>query len=378
MATLMYTYLDEVKRNYLDTNLRDIIKGQFNFYSMSSVTFESEYYKETFEDKWKCFRETFHVPEEKCLHFAECKKLINSNYRKLIEFKFEYEKGEEDYASLIQKYDLPNNEFVGTRPLNTEDELKKIIASKVKDSDVAAYNYFNTAGVFSENDLFRFFLVLRELLLDSNFFIVHTDIIDRLQKYLPKDSNPKRSLTKETTLYAPNLRKKNPEIVFSAHLNSLISTLILTEKDGYYYLDENKPDEVYTKLRFDGDGKEFDARSDLKRAFNNIQVVGTRDFNSKTTNKILDEIRFIKKDEVGHKYLPSHAGMEVVDFLCSLIACSTRLEYLKGIGVIDDKSCEEKFNREAYINIQFEDGRSVSFSDIIDNNLTISRIIAMD
>ena len=58
-------------------------------------------------------------------------------------------------------------------------------------------------------------------------------------------------------------------------------------------------------------------------------AIGSDNVQQKVAIEILDEIRFIRKEEVGSEYIPSHCGLEIVDFLCSMVVRETRLEEYK-------------------------------------------------
>ena len=67
------------------------------------------------------------------------------------------------------------------------------------------------------------------------------------------------------------------------HLDSLMLGMLKNKKDDVtLYLDEELPNKVYTKLRFDADGKQFDARTDLKKAYNHTITIGSDNVNQKT------------------------------------------------------------------------------------------------
>ena len=89
-------------------------------------------------------------------------------------------------------------------------------------------------------------------------------------------------------------------------------------------------------------------------------VIGSDNVQQKVAIEILCEIRFIRKEEVGSEYIPSHRGWEIVDFLCSMVAGETRLEEYKTkyTTLADVKSC-------TFLNIRFEDGEVISLYDIV-------------
>ena len=58
-------------------------------------------------------------------------------------------------------------------------------------------------------------------------------------------------------------------------------------------------------------------------------AIGSDNVQQKVAVEILDEIGFIRKEEVESEYIPSHCGLEIIDFLCSMIAGEIRLEEYK-------------------------------------------------
>lgn len=78
----------------------------------------------------------------------------------------------------------------------------------------------------------------------------------------------------------------------------------------------------------------------------------------------MDEIRFIRKEEVGNAYVPSHCGLEIVDFLCSMISGETRLEEYK-----KDNEGLKGLEKGQFLNIKFEDGETIEFYDTVMNKL---------
>lgn len=151
------------------------------------------------------------------------------------------------------------------------------------------------------------------------------------------------------------------------HLDSLMLGMLKNKNDDEtLYLDEELPNKVYTKLRFDADGKQFDARTDLKKAYNHTITIGSDNVNQKTSSEILDEIRFIRKEEVGHNFTPSHCGLEIVDMLCSMIAGETRLKEYKQTGSIKSNS---QITSGDFINLKFQDGDIIEFESIIESKM---------
>lgn len=321
-GTLFYTYLDECKRNYL-TDCMKRINPVFNFeeYSITSITFEKEYYQEEFETKWAQFRDKYDMDGKKAMHFVEYKKLIDREQR--------------------------TPESIG-------------------------YSNFVVDGEFSEDRLKQFFLDLKVLLTEGTFFIVHTDYYWEKQQYLIKRNKVETLQFKKLSRnVAPRLLNAVPYVAMRKHLDSLMLVLLKREvkearvPDGFY-LDEELPKKVYTKLRFDADGKQFDARTDLKRAYNHTITVGSDNVREKTSAEILDEIRFIRKEEVGHSFIPSHCGLELVDMLCSMIAGETRLKEYKRLGLVDTDSNLEPGD---FINLKFPDGDVIEFETLIEDKL---------
>ena len=312
---LYYTYLDECKKNYL-TDCMKRIKTKYSFeeYSLTSITFKKSYYQEIFEQKWAEFRTRYDMDGDKAMHFVEYKKLISIENR--------------------------NPESIG-------------------------FSKFVVNGKFSEEKLKTFFKELKTLLEESEFFIVHTDFYWEKQKYLSK--RPKYNIpqiTKASRNVAPKLLNAVPYVAMRKHLDSLMLSLLKNETiTPDLYLDEMLPNRVYTKLRFDADGKQFDARTDLKKAYNHTITVGSDNVREKTASEVLDEIRFIRKEEVGHDLIPSHCGLEIVDMLCSMISGETRLKEYKKIGVI---GTDDGLNEGDFLNLKFPDDEVIEFKSIID------------
>lgn len=312
---LYYTYLDECKKNYLTDCMRKINpKYTFEEYSITSITFKKDYYQEIFEQEWADFRDKYDMDGDKAMHFVEYKKLISIDNRK------------------------PEN---------------------------IGFSKFVEDGVFSEEKLKSFFKELRELLSKSKFFIVHTDYYWEKKQFLIKRSKfTTLQLKKASRNVAPRLLNAVPYVAMRKHLDSLMLSLLKNEATAPdFYLDEELPNRVYTKLRFDADGKQFDARTDLKRAYNHTITVGSDNVREKTASEVLDEIRFIRKEEVGHELTPSHCGLEIVDMLCSMISGETRLKEYRNIGVLET---DENLNSGDFINLQFPDGEVIEFKSIID------------
>ena len=89
-------------------------------------------------------------------------------------------------------------------------------------------------------------------------------------------------------------------------------------------------------------------------------VIGHENVQQEVTVEVLDEIWFIRKEEIGSEYIPSHCGLEMVDFLCSMMAGKTRLEESQTLyPTIADVELGTFFN------ICFEDGKIISFYDSV-------------
>lgn len=401
--TLFYTYLDECKKNFFTTEFyhKDSKHEDYNFYSLSSVSFESDYYLQRFEAEWHSFKTEFNIPDRTCLHFAEYKKLLSTNHVKNIEtairqreviFPSESMVVLDEFEKVINNADA-SKESEKSRLLNALEKLKgsedamycyeeskklfkryinKILL--VDEKDVEGYKLFlSTDGIFDIKNVHKFFLELKKLLERSQFHILNTDYINLKKAYLPKrKSTEEIKLSKPNILPAKNLSKAEPRIAMKKHLDTLIEFLVSNNFNEKIYIDENLPDLVYTKLRFDADGKEFEARNDLKMAFHECLTTGTERFTQKTAVKLLDEIRFIRKEEVGSGNLPPHCGSELVDFLCSLVCSETRVSYLTKMGVIS----KEDFPKGKYSTLIFEgELEKITFADIIESRLFLNTTI---
>lgn len=229
------------------------------------------------------------------------------------------------------------------------------------------YKYFLIDDEFSVDTLKSFFKDLLVLIQENEFMIVHTDYYWKKGNYLVK-RNKFNSLQMKNSLsrnIAPNILNAIPYVAMRKHLDSLLMTLLKRYVSGASipsarYFDEEIPKKMYTKLRFDADGREFDARTDLKKAYNHTVAIGSDNVQQKVAIEMLDEIRFIRKEEVGSEYIPSHCGLEIVDFLCSMIAGETRLkEYKTKYTTLAD------VESGTFLNIRFEDGEVISFYDIV-------------
>ncbi|MEI1233480.1 glycine/betaine ABC transporter substrate-binding protein [Enterococcus mundtii] len=325
--TLYYTYLDECKRNYL-TELMKKENANFDMqeYSITSLTFEKDYYQNDFEKKWSEFRKKYNMDGKKAMHFVEYKKLINPEERNL---------GNIGYSNFLDD------------------------------------------GEFSVEKLKDFFRELKAMLDEANFFIVHTDFIWEKQRYLIKRNKIQNfEFKKPSRNVAPRLLNAVPYVTMRKHLDSLMLSLLKQEYKGKQipeglYLDEELPKKIYTKLRFDADGKEFDARTDLKRAYNHTITVGSDNVREKHAVEILDEIRFIRKEEVGHDLIPNHCGLELVDMLCSMISGETRFEEYKKMGLVSDES---NLKSGYFINLKFPDEEIIDFKSILDKKLRYKTI----
>lgn len=311
---LYYTYLDECKRNYLTTMMKRNGYEGFEEYSITSITFEKKYYQNKFEPQWNELRKRYKIEGNKAMHFTEYLKLIDPKKRENIDLGQDYE-------------------------------------------------IFMKDGEFSIERLKDFFKDIKKILEDAEFFLVHNDFYWERERYYTKGN---RHLKKASRIIAPSILNKVPYLSMRKQLDMLMQCLLQekNEDDKSYIFDENIPSLINTKLRFDADGKQFDARSDLKRAYNHTITVGSDIVKSETAVEILDEIRFIRKEEVGHDYMPNHCGLEVVDFLCSMIAGEMRLEEYINKGIINKASPEMK--KGNFINLNFFDGEKIKFDFILD------------
>lgn len=318
---LFYTYIDECKRNFL-TECMNKSGDTFEEYSITSFTFNKKFYQDVFEKEWTKLRNKYNFDSDKAMHFVEYKKLIKAEER------------------------VPENK---------------------------EYSKFLVDGNFSEDKLKTFFKDLRELLSKSEFFIVHTDFYWNKHPYLSKrKSYTKFQLTNETRNVADKLLNAVPYVAMRKHLDSLMLSLLKnTNDEENYYLDEMLPKKIYTKLRFDADGKQFDARTDLKKAYNHTITVGSDNVNQKVSSEILDEIRFIRKEEVGSDFIPNHCGLEVVDMFCSMLAGETRLKEYQNIDAFSE---EFEYKAGDFINLKFSDGEVIEFESIIKDKIRYETI----
>ncbi|TDL94372.1 hypothetical protein [Macrococcus carouselicus] len=402
---LFYTYLDECKKNFFTTEFyqnQDNKNKDYNFYSLTSVSFESQEYRNKFEKEWCEFKERFKIPDDTCLHFAEYKKLLSSKHVKNIELAFVQKSAifssdtqinlekleilldgdellnEKEKKSLLDEFHrIKDSEIAMTEKYQKGKELFNRYTKKaweVDEKDMSGYELFlNSQEQFDIRNVHSFFLELKKILEEASFVILNTDYINLKKPYLANRKNTAPHIPSNANILpAKNLRKAEPRVTMKRHLDILIEFLISRKVDGVSYLDENLPDSVYTKLRFDADGKQFEAKNDLKMAFHECLAIGTDRFSQKTAVKVLDEIRFIRKEEVGSKNNPPHCGSEVVDFLCSLVCSETRVSYLTKIGVISS----EDFPPGKYATLVFEEElEEITFKDMIEEKLFLSAII---
>ena len=372
---LFYSYSDECKTNYFTNSLNVQFPAckELNYYSISSVIFESNYYKNQFEDEWRALRAKYNIPKNECLHFAEFKKLFSKTHIQNIQ-KYKCVEGDfktMDMETIIAKYllnvDSPNVATFLTK-------VKKSLS--LDDSDLSAYSTFydeERSEEQSKSDLKSFFNDLKQLLSSAEFTIINTDYVNTKRQYVNKGT---KGLTKKKSNPPENIAKLAPRITFKQQLDLIIEHLLTEEIEGQLYLNQNLTSERYIKIRFDADGKNFDAKNDLKAAFNESLTIGTERFLQETAVKLLDEIRFIRKEEVGSEYTPPHCGSEVVDFICSLVCTLTRYEFLKARGFIDEKSV----TINDYVNFKFieyedQDVDGVDFKELLNEKLILCRAI---
>lgn len=327
-AKLYYTYLDECKRNYLTETMKQHNSQSLHEYSITSITFEKDYYQEKLEPKWESFRKKYDINGKKAIHFADYRKLINPN-------------------------------------MQIESDSK--------------YSMFLDNGEFSNELLKDFFRDIKEILEEANFFLVHNNYFWEGNKFLVKRKKMELfEFSKEKGNIAPLMLNNVSYLGMRKHLDMLMQCLLKRKVendenvDNGYYFDEKLPKKINTKLRFDADGKQFDERTDLKKAYIHTVAMGSDTVNANTTAEILDEIRFIRKEEVGHKYTPNHCGLEIVDLLCSMIAGETRAEKYIEQNIID--KTESDFKPGSFINLKFSDGEEIKFDFILDRILSSDTI----
>ncbi|MBC1458565.1 glycine/betaine ABC transporter substrate-binding protein [Listeria newyorkensis] len=315
--TLYYTYLDEAKKTTLTKEFELQKKVVPNFYGITSITFEQKYYIEIFEVLWLEFRQKHGVPDNECMHFVEYRKLWNP-------------------------------------------------ADREKSS---VYERYCRDGIFNENCLLEFFQDLHDLLLQADFYLVYTDRYFYSRKYMDKEGNEtkKRSEIGKKTLY------RLPYVVMKKHLDSLLKSLLIDPASGL--LSDKRIRQVSTKLRFDADGKDFDGKIDLKMAYHHVMATGSERVNTKAANELLDEIRFIRKEEVGTHCEPSHAGLEVVDFICSLLASDIRYNFfLNKVNAKDQLISSEEKDKHDYLVFKASTGKLIDFTQLFHSKLKYSNI----
>lgn len=122
--------------------------------------------------------------------------------------------------------------------------------------------------------------------------------------------------------YATYALKEPIMQVFFEHLNLLVGYLT------HAYLPKSRRSGLKdrhwtTKLRYDGDAA-LTYRGPLRMSYHQAVLQGTRQFKGDLVREVIDEIRFVSKDEVGfyQKGHPdmSHIGNEVVDFAAPFLS----------------------------------------------------------
>ena len=311
MSELYYTYIDETKRTIFNDLLKVNEVEVPEFYSIASITFESNYYKDIVEPKWKAFRQEFRVPDSDCMHFVE--------YKKLLSHKEEDIFGSEVYSNF----------------LNEREEL-----------DV--------------NKVLNFFQYLYDFLQEIDFQLIVTERFRFKESIIDANGQSTKKKVNFDKFFSQDY------VCLRAHLNNIIKLFMYDEASGTVNLKRLK--QKYTKLRFDGDGKQFQARSELKLAYNHSLSMGTENFPSEVAVSLLDEIRFIRKEEVGSKQEVTHAGLEIIDFLCAIVASQLRFNWFKkNNSTLNDSELENDY-------LIFEDaesGRKVDFNFLLQEKLKI-------
>lgn len=298
---LLYTYLDEVT-GYPKTDKiyrRNGLLG--TSFGITSITFPQKHYIEFFEKEWADLRLRYGIDINDCIHFTDYKRLLQTNNR-------------------------------------STDKSK-------------AFTYFeNTDGTFNKYKYINFLKDIKNLLERSSFFIVCTDVFRSKKTYKNKNG---QILEKDVT-YGKNILKTLPEITMTKHLNSLLKSLIWSNEG---FLDETKLQKLSTKIRIDSDGKQFQYKVPFKVAYNRTLNQGSESFIADSCTHMLEELRFVRKEEVGSIHHPSHCGLELVDFLCSNVAGSSRIKYLNN-----------KLNLNIDTNtFRFDvDGTIIDFQDVIE------------
>lgn len=363
---LYYSYSDECKRNFITNQLNAIEKCRnLDYYSISSVIFEADYYKEEFEARWKELRERYNICSTECLHFAEYKKLFSKDHIDNIKSYFEKEE---------ERRKDPQDITYNGKTENFQESCKRFKKElSISDSDISAYKTFylpEEDEVNSRRKLKKFFLELKEILESSRFVIINTDHIIKKRKYVNKGKKNSTDLSNLKSSLPDNIAKSPSRITFKKQLDLIIEYLLTSEIGGDLYLNQNMTDKRYIKLRFDADGKNFDEKTNLKMAFNEALTIGTERFLQETAAKLLDEIRFIRKEEVGSEYTPPHCGGELVDFICSIICTITRFEILQENQFIEEGIMDiNNFTTFKFIDYEDEDNEGVNFYDILKEKL---------
>lgn len=366
---LYYSYSDECKQNFMTNKLKTMNKcTDFEYYSISSVIFEADYYKDSFENTWKSLRTKYNICSTECLHFAEYKKLFSKKHIDNIQNYFNAEQHLTNYSRANIFLTLSGNEI-------TLDQALKQVKTHltIRDSDISAYKTFyldDQDDSISRKNLKGFFLELKKILESSIFSIINTDYIIKKKKYVIKGKKDEVVFSKPTSVIPNNIAKSAARITFKKQLDLIIEYLLSTDVNGNLYLNQNMTNKRYIKLRFDADGKNFDEKTNLKMAFNEALTVGTERFLQETSAKLLDEIRFIRKEEVGSEYSPPHCGGELVDFICSMICTITRFETLKDKHYLSDDEMDiNDYTTFKFIDYEEEDNDGVNFYEVLKNNL---------
>ena len=260
--------MDEFTKNlyiiYTDENSNFTYKDCKSF-SMSSVIFPYEYYKEEIETEWNSIKLKYNVDEGVCLHFTDIKALLNPKY-----------------------FD---------RDIKVRNEnMEKI---------------FCKDGTLDKGRLKNFYHEILNFIKEKDFTIITTVLNE------PADEKFDTQIEKK---YSNPLWYK----LFRKHLND-ITKYVLKEKCNLNKNNKKLNLNFKAKIRYDGDYG-LSNKNDIRNAFSHSITTGTDDFNSEVIRECFDELRFINKAEVGYcsncNLIPkctnknfSHAGNEIIDFI---------------------------------------------------------------
>ena len=281
--------------SYLDeVNAYDNIPNKI-FTSIISLTALKSTYIDGLENEWKNLRKKYNVKQGQYLHFTDIKKLLKN-------------------------------------PTEVDDNIKEI--------------FLSTDNRVDYEKLYNFYIDALNIIKDNDFIIQATGIFTlNKSKCLPKYIGTN---SKMYQLFREHLDR----IAF--YLVNLIDDDIEARRKVINNKRNNPEVRWYkTKLRYDGD-EELPYYSDLRNAFSHCLVDGTKHFNSQSTKKLFDNLKFISKTDVaactncltecGYEIV-SHAGSEIIDFIALYVARNMWSELFRKVMIEELGKSKDDVNR---------------------------------